>query len=64
MIGSMVKSINVPDEYDEKPRVVVFICENDAFPAVDMAGINQAGIQPVCQIHSVEVSREHQSWSG
>ncbi len=34
MIGSMVKSIEVPDEYAEKPRVVVFMCENDAFPAV------------------------------
>jgi len=41
MIGSMVKSINVPDEYAEKPRVVIFICENDAYPAVDMAGMNR-----------------------
>lgn len=41
MIGSMVKSIDVPDEYSEKPRVVVFICENDAYPAVDMAGMNR-----------------------
>ena len=41
MIGSMVKAIDVPDEYAEKPRVVVFICENDALPAIDMAGINR-----------------------
>jgi len=41
MIGSMVKSVNVPDEYSEKPRVIVFICENDAYPVVDMAGINR-----------------------
>ncbi len=41
MIGSMVKSIDVPDEYSEKPRVVCFICENDAFPAIDMAGMNR-----------------------
>ncbi|MFA4987853.1 MAG: hydrogenase iron-sulfur subunit, partial [Candidatus Brocadiia bacterium] len=41
MIGSMVKSMNVPDEYAEKPRVVVFICENDAYPVVDMAGMNR-----------------------
>lgn len=46
MIGSMVKSIHVPDEYDEKPRVVVFICENDAYPAVDMAGINGRQYSP------------------
>ncbi|MDQ7783877.1 MAG: FAD-dependent oxidoreductase [Desulfomonilaceae bacterium] len=41
MIGSMVKSVHVPDEYAEKPRVIVFICENDALPAVDMAGIER-----------------------
>ncbi len=46
MIGSMVKAINVPDEYSEKPRVVVFICENDALPAVDMAGINRLQYSP------------------
>jgi quinone-modifying oxidoreductase subunit QmoB len=46
MIGSMVKSINVPDEYAEKPRVVVFICENDSYPAVDMAGINRLEYSP------------------
>jgi len=37
MIGSMIKSIEVPDEEDEKPRVVVLVCENDALPAVDIA---------------------------
>ena len=40
-IGSMVKSIGVPnaDEYDDPPlRILVLICENDAYPALDMAG--------------------------
>lgn len=46
MIGSMVKSIEVPDEYSEKPRVVCFICENDAYPALDMAGINRSEYSP------------------
>lgn len=41
MIGSMVKSIHVPDEYEEKPRAIVFVCENDAYPAIDMAGIDR-----------------------
>lgn len=41
MIGSMVKAIDVPEEDAEKPRVVVFVCENDAYPAIDMAGINR-----------------------
>src|SRR5262249_38676892 len=25
---------------DEKPRILVLACENDAYPALDMAGIN------------------------
>ncbi len=41
MIGDMIKSINVPDEYDEKPRVLVFCCENDAYPTLDMAGLRR-----------------------
>ena len=41
MIGSMVKAINVPDEDEEKYRIVAFVCENDALPALDMAGLNK-----------------------
>jgi len=40
MIGNMIKAIEVPDEDEEKPRIVIFACENDAYPALDMAGIN------------------------
>lgn len=46
MIGSMIKGIHVPDEYDEKPRVVGLICENDAFPALDMVGLNKLQYPP------------------
>jgi len=38
MIGSMIKAVNVPEEWDEKPRVLVLACENDAFPALDLVG--------------------------
>jgi quinone-modifying oxidoreductase, subunit QmoB len=41
MIGNMVKAINVPEEDAEKPRIVVLACENDAYPALDMAGLNR-----------------------
>jgi quinone-modifying oxidoreductase subunit QmoB len=43
-IGSMVKSISVPssDDYYEPPmRILALICENDAYPALDMAGISK-----------------------
>jgi ferredoxin len=42
-IGSMVKAIGVPveDDYDEPPlRILGLVCENDAYPALDMAGLN------------------------
>lgn len=40
-ISQMIKSIEVPDEFEEKPRILVFVCENDAMPAVDMAGMRR-----------------------
>lgn len=41
MIGSMLKGIEVPEEDEEKPRILVLACENDAYPALDMAGLNR-----------------------
>ncbi len=42
MIAGMVKAIEVPDEFADKPRILIFACENDAYPALDQAGINRA----------------------
>jgi quinone-modifying oxidoreductase subunit QmoB len=42
-IGSMVKSVKVPsaDDYDEPPlRILGLVCENDAYPALDIVGFN------------------------
>jgi len=41
MISRMIKSISMPDEFDEKPRILCFVCENDALPCVDMAGVKR-----------------------
>jgi len=46
MIGDMIKSINVPEEYDEKPRIIIFACENDAYPALDMVGMRRMTYNP------------------
>jgi len=46
IVGSMVKAIEVPEEDDEKPRVVCFICENDAYPSIDLAGIHHLQYSP------------------
>ncbi|MEW6427079.1 MAG: hydrogenase iron-sulfur subunit [Thermodesulfobacteriota bacterium] len=44
MIGSMVKAIEVPDDDEDKLRIVAFVCENDAYPALDMAGMRRRGL--------------------
>ena len=49
-IGSMIKGINVPDEYEEKPRVVALVCENDAYPALDMVGLRRLQYSPFIRI--------------
>jgi len=39
-IGSMIKAIQVPDDMEKDgPRIVVLACENDAYPALDMAAM-------------------------
>jgi len=41
MINEMAAAVEIPDEFAEKPRVLILACENDAYPALDMAGINR-----------------------
>ncbi len=36
---TQIKSVNIPDEFSGKPRLLLIACENDAVPALDMAGI-------------------------
>ena len=36
-VGQQLKNVDIPDEFDEKPRILVLACENDAYPALDMA---------------------------
>jgi quinone-modifying oxidoreductase subunit QmoB len=43
MIGSMIKSIDVPEE---EFRIMCLVCENDAYPALDTAGYNHKSIDP------------------
>jgi quinone-modifying oxidoreductase subunit QmoB len=50
MVSDMIKAVEIPDEFEEKPRILVFACENDAYPALDMAGINRHRISPTIRI--------------
>ncbi len=38
-VGSQIKAVDMPDEFSEKPRILILACENDAYPALDMAGM-------------------------
>lgn len=46
IIGSMIKSLEIPEEDEEKPRVLALLCENDAYPALDRAGIHRLSYNP------------------
>jgi quinone-modifying oxidoreductase subunit QmoB len=36
----MIKVMEVPEDYEEKPRILALMCENDAVPALDAAAAN------------------------
>ena len=40
-VGSQIKGVDMPDQFSEKPRILVLAWENDAYPALDMAAMNR-----------------------
>ncbi len=50
MIGSMVKSVEVPDDEDDKLRIIAFVCENDAYPCIDMAAMRNISLNSLVRI--------------
>jgi quinone-modifying oxidoreductase subunit QmoB len=49
MIGAMMKNVSVPSE-DDKPRIIVLACENDAYPAIDTAALKKVKLDPSIRI--------------
>jgi quinone-modifying oxidoreductase subunit QmoB len=45
-VASMIKEIEVPDESEEKPRILALLCENDAYPALDDAAMARQSWNP------------------
>jgi quinone-modifying oxidoreductase subunit QmoB len=45
-VASMIKEIEVPEETEEKPRILALLCENDAYPALDDAAMKRATWNP------------------
>jgi len=41
IVGSMIKAVHIPDEFDDKPRILGLLCENDAYPLMDTAGLKR-----------------------
>ncbi|MHC4405842.1 MAG: FAD-dependent oxidoreductase [Planctomycetota bacterium] len=41
IVSSMIKAVEMPDEFEEKPRLLGLLCENDAYPALDVAGLHR-----------------------
>ncbi|MDA1090858.1 MAG: hydrogenase iron-sulfur subunit [Proteobacteria bacterium] len=50
MVSDMIGACEIPDEFSGKPRILVLACENDAYPALDMAGINRHEYSPYMRI--------------
>ncbi len=50
-VGAMIAQIRVPDDMDEEgPRILVLACENDAYPALDMAAMRGKKWSPYVRI--------------
>jgi quinone-modifying oxidoreductase subunit QmoB len=41
MLSAMIRAVEIPEGDEAKPRILVLACENDAYPALDMAGLNR-----------------------
>jgi quinone-modifying oxidoreductase subunit QmoB len=49
-VGQQIKNVDIPDEFSEKPRILVLACENDAYPALDMAAMNRIECSPFSRV--------------
>ena len=50
IIANMIKAVEVPDEDEEKPRILALMCENDAIPALDLVGRHRLRYSPYIRV--------------
>ncbi len=50
IISSMIKSLEIPESEEEKPRILAFLCENDAYPSLDIAASKRIQYSPYFRI--------------
>ncbi len=50
-IGSMIREVHVPKDFkNDGPRILILACENDAYPALDMAAMRRKPWSPYARI--------------
>ncbi|MEW7977660.1 MAG: hydrogenase iron-sulfur subunit [Candidatus Sedimenticola endophacoides] len=49
-VNQQIKNCEIPEEWDEKPRILVLACENDAYPALDQAAMSGIEINPWARV--------------
>jgi len=50
IVSAMIKAVEVPDELEEKPRLLALMCENDAIPALDLVGQHRLAYNPLVRV--------------
>jgi quinone-modifying oxidoreductase subunit QmoB len=50
IIGNMIKACDIPEEFEEKPRILALLCENDAMPALELAAQHGLAINPYIRV--------------
>jgi quinone-modifying oxidoreductase subunit QmoB len=50
MVGSMIKEVEVPAMDEGGPRAIILACENDAYPALDMAAARHSQWSPYVRV--------------
>jgi quinone-modifying oxidoreductase subunit QmoB len=50
IVANMIKAVEVPEDYEEKPRVLALLCENDALPALELAAEHGMTLNPYIRI--------------
>lgn len=63
IVSSIIKSIEVPEEDEEKPRILAFLCENDAYPALDIVAKEHIEYTPFVRVIPVRcIGSVNVSW--
>ncbi|MFO1287603.1 MAG: FAD-dependent oxidoreductase [Rubrivivax sp.] len=49
-VGAQIKAVEMPDEDSGRPRILLLACENDAYPALDMAALQRRTVSAFVRV--------------